>query len=193
MSYRQAVARPDAAPGDLPAETGTRSFDLAKSGGAWRESLVAGAGGVIAGLAAATILIAGPASRPASATLDAVAAAELSDASLSLDQTAGKQALDEARQCKVPLAYVTLVTGPGDPPARIRIRSGAYLSPSISITNAPRRVAIPFPAPYASGQGVISIEGTAQNLNLWLAPVRFLPHLAGTDVINVVWTPKNPC
>ncbi len=193
MSNGTSPAKASTATQDAVVEKRLRAPDETPVGGGLRASLVAGAGGVVAGLAVATILIAGPASRPASATLDAVASADLSEAALSLDQTAGKQALDDARECKVPLAYVTLVTGPGDPPARIRIRSGAYLSPSISITNAPRRVAIPFPAAYASGKGVISIEGTAQNLSAWLAPARFVPHLAGTDVINVVWTPKNPC
>lgn len=175
-------------------EPSARSAEAAlQAGGGLRATLMAGAGGIVAGLAAAAILTAAPTGRPAAATLDTVATADLSEAALSLDQVAGKQALDDARQCKAPLAYLTIATGPNDPPGRIRIRSGAYLSPTIAITSSPRRVAIPFPEPYASGRGVISIEGAAQSLGVWLTPVWAAQNLAGIGLINIWWIPKNPC
>lgn len=191
MSSGQGAALSNAA-ATTTASVSDSAIETSVSGG-WRGILVATGGGIAAGLAAATLLIAGPGSQPATATLGTVAPTELAEAGLSLDSVAGKEALEQARQCKVPLAYVTLATGPGDPPARVRIRSGAYLSPNIAIANSPRRVAIPYPGPYASGQGVISVEGTAQNLSVWLAPGRFMPALAGTDTISVTWVPKNPC
>src|SRR3954454_12146989 len=107
--------------------------------------------------------------------------------------TAGRLALDEARQCKAPLAYVTISAAPGGSPSRVRIRSGGYQSPNILITDAPRRVAIPFPAPYPSGRGMISVEGAAFGLNVWLLPGRSFSAFNGTVDIPVNWTPKNPC
>lgn len=156
-----------------------------------RQTLIASAGGLVIGLAASATLVSAPVGRPLA--LEAIASAELSEAALSLDPNAGRQALDEARQCKVPLAFVTIAAAPGEQPGRIRIRSGSYLSPNITITNSPRRVAVPYPAPYATGRGVITVEGAARGLNVWLVPGRSFASLNGVEAINVVWTPKNPC
>lgn len=158
-----------------------------------RQTLICAAGGLAAGLAVTAMLLADPADRPQTATLESIAPAELGEAALSLDPNAGRQGLDDARQCKVPLAYLTLTAASGDPAGRVRIRSGGYLSPNITITSAPRRVAIPFPAPYQSGRGMVSIEGAARDLKLWLSPGRAFPMLNGVEAINVVWTPKNAC
>jgi len=76
--------------------------------------------------------------------------------------------------------------------ATLRIRSGSYVSPAITLTEAPRRVAVPLPAPYPTGKGVISIEGTARGVNVWLTPGRHLESLNGIEAIPVVWTPKDP-
>jgi hypothetical protein len=43
---------------------------------------------------------------------------------------------------------VTLVKAPGSPSGTVRVRSGSYLSPAFHVTEAPQRVAIPYPAPY---------------------------------------------
>lgn len=131
-------------------------------------------------------------SQPGEAGLQMVAASDLNEASLTLEASVARAATEEARQCKMPLAFVTLQVDAGQPPASVRIRSGSYVSPSISLTDAPRRVAIPFPASYASGQGVISVEGSARGLNVWLSPGRHFDELNGTGAIPVIWTPKNP-
>ena len=75
----------------------------------------------------------------------------------------------------------------------IRIRSGDYLSPSIRVTDSPRRIAVPFPAPYPNGRGFLSVEGSARGLTVWLSPGRYVGTLDGAAPITVVWTPKNPC
>jgi hypothetical protein len=131
-------------------------------------------------------------SQPGTSGLQMVAATDIDEASQTLDSRVARAAAEEAKQCKMPLAYVTLQVDPGQPAASVRIRSGSYLSPSISLANAPRRVAIPFPASYASGQGVISIEGTARGLNVWLSPVIHFDALDGSRPISVHWTPKTP-
>jgi hypothetical protein len=91
------------------------------------------------------------------------------------------------------LGYLTVVAAPGATPGKIRIRSGAYVSPNILVTDAPRRIAIPYPAPYQTGRGIITIEGAAQDLRVWLKPVWQAPALAGAATISVTWIPKKPC
>jgi hypothetical protein len=151
----------------------------------------------LGGLLTAALLIgavaAGGAAKRAGPTLDAVAKHELNDAILSLDPATAGTAANDARQCKTPLAFVTMMVAPGQPPASIRIRAGSYLSPSIRITESPRRVAVPFPAPYPTGYGTLSIEGSARGLNIWLIPGTKIETLDGAQAIPVTWTPKPPC
>lgn len=147
-------------------------------------------GGLLTGLAIASSL---SGAAGAGSTLGQVAITELADASSSVDPATGSQPLQDARNCKVPMAYVTLAATGSDKPNRVRIHSGSYQSPTIVITSEPRRIAIPFPAAYETGRGVISVEGEAKDLSIWLAPVWSSPLVTGPQVINVVWTPKSPC
>jgi len=164
----------------------------AKPPGPWRQIVVMAVGGLICGALVVGALGLVHKNQPDAAGLQMVATSDLNEASLTLEPTVARTATEEARQCKMPLAFVTLQVDAGQPPATVRIRSGSYLSPSISLTDAPRRVAIPFPAAYASGQGVISVEGTARGLNVWLSPGRHFDELSGTGAIPVIWTPKTP-
>jgi hypothetical protein len=152
--------------------------------------LIAAAGGLItaAVLVGAVSLV--QSGKPGTFALQTVAPADITDAAIALDGPIGRAAADDARQCKVPLAFVTLSMTQGS--ATLRIRSGSYVSPAITLTEAPRRVAVPFPAPYPTGKGVISIEGTARGVNVWLTPGRHLESLNGIEAIPVVWTPKDP-
>src|SRR5207245_2749199 len=87
-----------------------------------RQIAIGATGGLTTGTALVAALLAMPAVQPAAATLDAIAPTLLSEAGQSLDPAAGRLALDEARQCKAPLAYVTISAAPGGPPSRVRIR-----------------------------------------------------------------------
>jgi hypothetical protein len=153
--------------------------------------LIATAGGLItAALLVGAVWFIQP-SQSGTFSLHTVARADIDDAAVSLDAAVSRAAADAARQCKTPLAFVTLSLAQGS--ASIRIRSGSYLSPSILLTEAPRRIAVPFPAPYPTGKGVLSIEGTARGVNVWLSPGKHFDVLNGAEAIPVVWTPKNPC
>ena len=162
---------------------------LARPGGL-KTLLIATAGGLItaAVLVGAVSLV--QSGKPGSFALQTVTTADISDAATSLDGAIARAATDDARQCKVPLAFVTLSMTQGS--AALRIRSGSYVSPTITLTEAPRRVAVPFPAPYPTGKGVISIEGNARGVNVWLTPGKHLEALNGIEAIPVVWTPKDP-
>jgi hypothetical protein len=177
---RSETAPADAAPADAP---------LARPGGL-KTLIIAIAGGLIT----AAVLVGGvslmQSGKPGTFGLQTVAAADITDAATSLDSSIARAATDDARQCKVPLAFVTLSMAQGS--ASLRIRSGNYVSPTITLTEAPRRVAVPFPAAYPTGKGVISIEGTARGVNVWLTPGKHFESLNGIEAIPVVWTPKDP-
>ena len=131
-------------------------------------------------------------------TLALVAPTEISDASKTLDPASSEQLASRAKECSVPLAQVAIWKTPGASGGAIRIRSGSYISPVFTLTDAPQRVAIPFPAPYASGQGVISvegagIEGAANGAVISISPAWHIDSLGGSTNLNVVWTPDKPC
>jgi hypothetical protein len=131
--------------------------------------------------------------QPATVGLEQVARNQVDNAVLSLDPKAAGTAAEDARQCKTPLAFVTAVAEPGAAPGSIRIRSASYLSPPITVTDSPRRIALPFPAPYPTGSGSLAVEGSAKGLTLWLSPAWHVGALNGAAQIKVVWTPRDPC
>ena len=176
------ASRSDASPSDV---VSTRRIGL-------RPVLIATAGGLIT-----SALLLGATHRinlgePAALSLAAVATSQLDDAVLSLDSKISGAAAEDARQCKTPLAFVTVVAEPGSVPGSIRIRSGDYLSPSIRVTDSPRRVAVPFPAPYPTGKGVLSVEGSARGLTVWLSPGRYVGTLDGSHRSTWCGPPRTP-
>ena len=111
-----------------------------------------------------------------------------------MDPAASKQAVDDAKACKAPLGWVIIQQRPGGRAGgMVRIRSGVYLSPPIPVTQTPQRVAVPYPAPYPAGRGVLSLVGDADEVWMYLRPGWFLPSLKGSASINVHWTVGNPC
>ena len=95
--------------------------------------------------------------------------------------------------CSRRLAWVTLVRAPGQPPGRIRLRSGSYISPAFELLETPVRVAFPYPAPYATGHGVISVIGATAAAVVALTPPWHVPAQAGVEVRKVNWTPGGVC
>jgi hypothetical protein len=164
------------------------------SGGKIRKGLVIGiVGGFLTAGAVVLALNGGPPFIKKDATLSLVAPAEITDASRTLDPASSEQLASRAKECSVPLAQVAIWKTPGASGGAIRIRSGSYISPVFTLTDAPQRVAIPFPAPYASGHGVISVEGPANGAVISVSPAWQINSLVGSASLNVVWTPKDPC
>jgi hypothetical protein len=126
-------------------------------------------------------------------TLAALPASELAAAMPTLDPATSQQPVAEAKSCKAPLAFVSVRKHPGTPGGMIRIRSGNYLSPAFNLTEAPQRIAIPYPAPYATGRGALFVIGEASGMSIYLTPGWSTQTLNGAAPINVVWTPGNPC
>src|SRR5215471_10174224 len=145
---------------------------------------------VTAGIATATVfpgLIGSKPSGPAGdaePALSALAPTDIAIALPTLDPVTSKAAVDDAKSCKAPLAWVTLVKRPGSRGGMVRIRSGSYLSPPFQLTDAPQRIAIPYPAPYPTGRGVLSLVGDADEVWFYLTPGWFVRTLKGIASIN---------
>jgi hypothetical protein len=125
--------------------------------------------------------------------LEAVPTAALPgvEATLAPDQAA--RLMEEARRCREPLARVTLWHSPGTPGGMVSIISGAYHSPRFALSATPSLVAIPYPAPYSSGKGVLSVVGEATDFAIALRPVIMKSDIRGTLLIHVWWTPVGGC
>jgi hypothetical protein len=162
-----------------------------------RGLLTAGAIALVGGAltVGALMFAAGPHSDSATAgsNLAIVAQADIAGASATLNPGVAGQLASEAKSCSVPLARVTIVKAAGAAGGTIQIKSGDYVSPTFQVTDAPQQVAIPFPAPYATGHGVLSVEGSASGATILLTPGWKLQSLNGSASHNVVWTPRNPC
>jgi hypothetical protein len=155
------------------------------------------AGGlVIAGIAAAVVLPGAGGPRTAGvgeeSVLEVLVPADINAALPTLDPGSSKAAVDDAKNCKAPLGWVTLTQRAGGHGGMVRIRSGNYTSPPIKLTPAPQRVAIPYPAPYPVGRGVLTLVGEADQVGFFLTPGGVYD-VNGAYSVNVRWQVRNPC
>jgi len=175
-----------------PSDKGTGS-DAPRPSGTLRMLIVAAAGAAVTGLivAGAIPLL----SRSSEPTLAALPQSEIAAAMTTLDPNTSKEAVADAKACRAPMAWVALVKQPGSPDGTVRIRSGSYLSPPVHVTDLPQRIALPYPAPYPTGHGVLWAIGDASAVMVYITPGWNVPALNGTAgaSINVVWDTKNPC
>lgn len=99
----------------------------------------------------------------------------------------------EAKGCRAPLSFVTVATRGAARPATVRIRSGSYVSPWFAVTERPQQVALPFPAPYPTGQGTLIAEGSGENVHIAIQPEWLIDRLEGAVPRGVTWQPGNAC
>ena len=95
--------------------------------------------------------------------------------------------------CRRPLAWVSLVAAPGEPPSRIRLISGTYYSPVFEVSATPVRIAIPFPAPYETGHGVLTAIDVGGSATLSLLPSWRVSAQDGQVTRAVTWQPVKSC
>jgi len=163
-----------------------------------RGTVIGIVGGVViaAGIAAAIVLPGRVADKPPvvgeESTLEVLLPADINAALPTLDPGTSKTAVDEAKNCKAPLAWVTLTQRPGGNGGMVRIRSGSYTSPPIKLTPVPQRVAVPYPAPYPTGRGVLTLVGEADQVGFYLTPGG-VHDVNGAYSVNVHWQVRNPC
>jgi hypothetical protein len=154
--------------------------------------------GAIVGGAILTAILLAFALAPSTTTsgdsqLTSVMVSDLDAAASSLSPADSAQRLADAKNCKVPLATVAVSGGAGAPDSTIRIRSGDYVSPPFKVSSTPQRIAIPYPAPYPTGKGVISVLGEGRDIAIWLAPVWNIYQLNGAASLNVWWATSQSC
>jgi hypothetical protein len=151
---------------------------------------------VIAGTAAVVVLPSLVGDKPAGvgeeSTLEVLVPADINAALPTLDPGTSKAAVDDAKNCKAPLAWVTLTQRPSGHGGMVRVRSGQYVSPPINLTTTPQRVAVPYPAPYPAGRGVLTLVGEADQVGFYLTPGG-VHDVNGTYSVNVRWQVRNPC
>ena len=95
--------------------------------------------------------------------------------------------------CRRPLAWVSLVSAPGEPPSRIRLISGTYYSPIFEVSATPVRVAIPFPAPYETGHGALTAIDVGGSATISLLPAWRVSAQDGKTTHAVTWHPVKSC
>ncbi len=167
-----------------------------KKPGSSRSTWIGIAGGLaIAGIAAVTVLPGLVGDKPPGigeeSTLEVLIPADINAALPTLDPGTSKTAVDDAKNCKAPLGWVTLTQRNGHG-GMVRVRSGTYVSPPIKLTPAPQRVAIPYPSPYPTGRGVLTLVGEADQVGFFLTPGG-IHDVNGTYSVNVRWQVRNPC
>ncbi len=97
------------------------------------------------------------------------------------------------RDCGNRLAWVSLSSLNGEGVHRARLRSGNYFSPAFTVTQTPVRVAIPYPAPYESGHGTLTVVGADENLVVALSPAWHVVGKTPTAAHEVAWRPASNC
>jgi hypothetical protein len=92
------------------------------------------------------------------------------------------------RSCAQPLAWVTVSRAPGQPGGAVRLRSGTYVSPLFDLSDVPRRVAIPYPAPYETGHGTLTVLASGGRPVIALSPAWKPAVYNGQDSQAVSWS-----
>src|SRR6185312_988578 len=98
-----------------------------------------------------------------------------------------------AAGCPLPLAWVSLVRAPGQPPGTVRLRSGAYFSPVFTLTDTPQRVAIPYPGAYETGSGELMALSAGGRAIIALRPAWHVAAQSDDAMRRVTWHPANRC
>jgi len=95
--------------------------------------------------------------------------------------------------CRRPLAWVSLVSPPGEVPSQIRLISGTYVSPIFEVSATPVRVAVPFPAPYETGHGALTAIEVGGSAAISLLPAWRVSARDGKATRAVTWHPVKNC
>jgi hypothetical protein len=169
----------------------------ASGGFGQRAGIIAAVGAVVVVGAIGWVLksadLGGSAGDPARPTINFVDKGDLSAAATTLTPSVAGALIQDAQACKIPLVSMTIQRGSAPVGSTIRIRSGNYVSPYFTVTDAIQRIAVPYPAPYGSGSGTFTFEGTANGVVMGLTPTRAIVDLPGSQTLPVVWRAVPPC
>lgn len=154
-------------------------------------------GGVVAAICVVGVMLSsgnkpvGTAERPA---LSLVAKGDIEKASGTIAPEQKDKIVEEAKACRAPIAQMRISKADTNGRGVIRIRAGNYLSPAFTVGDAPINVAVPFPAPYETGKGEISIEGAATGVFVEMTPGVTVNNDTSTlRTVPVWWQTDKPC
>ena len=99
---------------------------------------------------------------------------------------------DRSQACSKPMAWVSIMREAGQPAAKVRLRSGNYISPIFTLTDVPVRVAIPYPAAYDLGHGRLTLLSVGGHAEVALRPI-WHAEIQGEASRNVIWHPVKRC
>lgn len=164
-------------------------------------SLGIGVAGVLLTAAVVGTLFTSPSSKPAApiagaSRISSVPPEELAAAVKTMSPTDSVQEnwLATAKSCQTPLAVLTLSRKNGAEDGFVRIHSGTFYSPWFKITEAKQQVAFPFPTPYKTGAGQVTLEGDVEGgLVVTLYPTWSSERFRGKLNIALTWDIDNPC
>jgi hypothetical protein len=148
------------------------------------------AGGTLAGGLVGSLMSTG---NIEAANLDSLPTTWLSRVQGTLAPNSATQLIEDARRCREPLARVAIWHSSGARGGVMSIRSGGYQSPQFVLTGTPSTVALPYPPPYSSGRGVLTIEGEAQGVVIALEPQHAIADLKNNAILPVWWNPAQGC
>jgi hypothetical protein len=103
------------------------------------------------------------------------------------------QFTDQKAGCPQPLAWVSLASPPEQSGMKVRLRSGNYFSLTYTLSATPMRVAIPFPSPYETGRGTLTVLNAGGGAIVALQPAWRTPAQGGESVRVVTWKTSNRC
>ena len=133
-----------------------------------------------------------PHSRAGPPAIETVTSADFDKAVTTLSPRALQQDKADARECRMPMGFITAAT-PGNPAGgTVRFRTSRYESPPFVITDKPQRIAIPNPMP-EGGIGPFSVEGNAKGLVVALTPPANMEPVNGTATTQVIFPVSPPC
>src|SRR5258708_19402744 len=87
---------------------------------------------------------------------------------------------------------MTIAKGTATIGSTVRIRSGSYVSPFFTVTEAMQRIAVPYPAPYGSGGRTLSRQGDAPATPRCSPPPRVLVALPCAANLPHLWRAVDP-
>src|SRR5260370_10522413 len=111
-----------------------------------------------------------PSGNAAQPTVSFVAQDEIGAAATTLTPSAAAALVDDAQRCRIPLVSMTIAKGTATIGSTVRIRSGSYVSPFFTVTEAMQRIAVPYPAPYGSAAGTFFLGGNHPPPTPWRTP-----------------------
>jgi len=95
--------------------------------------------------------------------------------------------------CPLPLAWVAIAGAAGQAAGTIRLRSGNYYSPVFNLSDAPVRIAIPYPGPYEAGRGALTALHAGGGGVVALTPPWPVPAQGSEATRAVTWPTGTRC